>query len=573
MPEGFDLGLSGLASGFDWRALVDQLTEVERSPQRALRLEQQGIGGRKNAYSSIATQLGVLWNRVKTLKETSLFDARATNVSDATVAAASATPGAPLGTYSFNIAQLATAAVQQGTSTAGAGLSATNDVSGLVLSNAGFSTAVTAGTFTVNGKQVTIATSDTLQTVFDRISTATSGSVTGSYNSSTDRVTLSSASTITLGSATDTSNFLDVARLYNNGTDTVTSASALGGVKVSAVLNSANFTTAVSDGGSGAGRFKVNGVEITFDASTDTTNDVLNRINDSNAEVVASYDSVNDRFLLTNKTTGDVGIALEDVTGNFLTASGLLGGTLQRGQDALYTVNGGGQLRSHSNAITESSSGIPGLSVTALKAGASVTVGVTSDTEQIKTAINDFIAEYNRAQGLIDTNTASSTDAKGTVTAGTLAGESDAFSLAGQLRGLVAADFIFLTGAIKRLESLGLTTNGDDNNLALSDSAKLDSALANNLAEVEDLFTNSSSGLAVRLDNFLENTVGEEGSLITKQSNLDKQSAAIETQIADQERRVLASREQLIASFVLMERAQQQINQQLQFLNQRFGTQ
>ena len=38
------------------------------------------------------------------------------------------------------------------------------------------SVAVT-GTFTVNGKQITLATSDTLQAVFDKISTATGGAV------------------------------------------------------------------------------------------------------------------------------------------------------------------------------------------------------------------------------------------------------------------------------------------------------------------------------------------------------------------------------------------------------------
>jgi len=35
---------------------------------------------------------------------------------------------------------------------------------------------------------------------------------------------------------------------------------------------------------------------------------------------------------------------LEDVTGNFLTATGLNGGSLARGKNCLYTINGGGQL-------------------------------------------------------------------------------------------------------------------------------------------------------------------------------------------------------------------------------------
>ncbi|PYJ01022.1 MAG: flagellar hook protein, partial [Verrucomicrobia bacterium] len=318
---------------------------------------------------------------------------------------------------------------------------------------------------------------------------------------------------------------------------------------------------------------KINGVEIDYDAGTDSIADVLQRINDSTAGVTASYDSTNDRFLLTSKASGDIGIALEEVAGagNFLSATGLLGSALQRGRDLLYTVNNGGQLSSHSNTVTEDSSGITGLSVTALDAG-DVTVEVTSDSDKIKTAVTGFIDDYNKAQGLIDTNTASSTDAKGQVTAGTLSGESDAYSVASELRRLVTSSFSSLTGSIKRLEGLGITSNGDNNNLALGDPAKLDLALSGNLSEVKSLFTNSADGLAVKLNDYLENTVGTDGSLITKQDNLGKQASGIDNQIAEQERQVQATRQQLFDGFLAMEQAQLKINQQLQFLSQRFGS-
>ena len=109
------------------------------------------------------------------------------------------------------------------------------------LSDAAFGTAVTAGTLTVNGEQVTIATDDTLQEVFDKISTTTSGAVTGAYDNATDKVTLSSASPIVLGSATDTSNFFAAAKLYNNGTGSVASSFALGVVRTSATLEDATL--------------------------------------------------------------------------------------------------------------------------------------------------------------------------------------------------------------------------------------------------------------------------------------------------------------------------------------------
>ena len=453
-----DLGLSGLVSGLDWRSLVDQLSDAERIPQSRLRIDQTNIAKQNTAYSAIQTALTALQTRVQALNSTALFDTRNTTTSDDSLATATAASGATIASYAFNVTQIATAAKQVGTSGVGYSLNATNDVSGLLVSTAPFATAVTAGTITVNGQQITIAAGDTLQAVFDNIQAVTGSEVTGSYDSTTDRITLSSTNPIILGSATDTSNFLQAAKLNNNNSGTVTSATQLGVVKMSGALSSANFTTPIADGGSGTGEFKINGVSITFETA-DTVTGLLKRINDSAAGVTASYDTVNDRFVLANKVTGDIGVALEDVAGNFLEATGLSAGTLSRGRNLLYTVDGGGQMVSQTNTITETSSGITGLSVTALATGASnITVG--SDTAVIKTAINDFIAEYNKVQSIIDAQTASTTDSKGKVTAGVLANESDADDIGTRLRRAVTGEVTGLTAALNQLEDLGILSNG-----------------------------------------------------------------------------------------------------------------
>jgi flagellar hook-associated protein 2 len=566
-----DLGVAGLASGFDWKALVDQLSEVERQPQTRLLSDQNKLEQRNNAYGSIKTQLEVLMNRVKALTDGTLFGSRAATVSDTAAASATVSAGTPLGNYAFNVTQLATSAAQRGAANAGAALSATDDVSGLLLSEAGFSTAVSGGTFTVNGKQITITTGDSLQGVFDAISTATAGDVVASYSSGDDRITLTSGSgEIILGSATDTSNFLQAARLRNNGTGTIESTSSLGTVRTGVTLANANLATAITGGG--AGEFKINGVSISFDTASDSISNVLDRINESAAGVSASYDSVNDRFVLTNKTTGDVGIALEDVTGNFLAATRLSAGSIERGKNLLYTVNGGGQLTSQSNIITEASSGITGLSVTALDEGATFDVVVASDTAKIKTAITDFITDYNKAQSVIDTQTASTTDSKGKVTAGLLANERDPFDIASGLRSRAFGQLTGLTGVFDSLADLGISTSGDNNSLTLSDETALDDALANNLTSVSELFTNSTNGLAVQLGTFLENTVGDEGSLVEKQSTLTSQSGAIDVDIENLERVVQQNRQRMIDSFIAMETIQQRANQQLQFLQKQLGS-
>ncbi len=564
-----DLGLSGLVSGLDWRSLVDTLSDAERIPQTRLRSDQSTMARQNTAYAAIQTALTSLQTRVQALNSTELFDTRTATTSDDSIATSTAAAGATIASYAFNVTQIATAAKQVGASGAGYSLNATNDVSGLLVSSAPFATAVTAGTFTVNGQKITIATGDTLQMVFDNIQAATGSEVTASYDSVTDRITLSSANPIILGSATDTSNFLQAAKLNNNATGTVTSATQLGVVKMSGDLISANFTTPISDGGSGTGEFRINGVSITF-TTADTVTGVLKRINDSAAGVTASYDTVNDRFVLANKVTGDIGVAMEDVAGNFLEAAGLTTGTLSRGKNLLYSVDGGGQMVSRTNTITETSSGITGLSVTAVTTGAS-TITVGSDTAVIKTAINDFITEYNKVQSIIDAQTASTTDSKGKVTAGILANEGDADDIGTRLRRAVTGEVTGLSAALNQLEDLGILSNGTNNTIKLDSESKLDKALAENLTTVRNVFADTTNGLAKKLDTYLEAIIGEGGSLVTRQSNNTKQSAAIDVQIADLERVVLSNRERMLASFIAMETAQANANQQLSFLNQRFG--
>jgi flagellar hook-associated protein 2 len=561
-----DLGLSGLASGLDWRTLVDQLAEVERLPQKRLLTEQSALEGRNNAYGSILTQLGTLKNRITALKDPTLYRGRTATSGDTTAATATAATGATQGNYTFSFSQLATVARYQGATGAGKQIAATSDVSGVTLTSAGFPTPVSAGSFRVNGAEVTVETSDTLQAVFQKIATATGNAVTASYNPDSDRIQLSGTGTITLGSATDTSNFLKVTQLYNNGTSSVSSAAALGSARLGALVGESNLSETLTYGASGTGKFKINGVEIAYTAA-DKLSDVINRIGNSGAGVSASYDHVNDRFTLTNKDTGDVGIALEDVDGNFLAATKLSTGALSRGQDLLYTIDGGAQLRSTSNTISSASSGIEGLSVVALKEGGSAKVTVTADTEKVKAAISGFLDDYNRVQSLISNQTTSTTDADGKVTTKTLTSESDAEGIATSLRRMAYGTVQGLSGTLSHLEALGIKSNSDDDKLALEDTAKLADVLANNMDDVEEFWSDTDSGLAVKMDSYLEKMAGDEGQLAKKQDMLTKQASGIDEQIAGLERIVQANRSRMIDSFVAMEKAQASINQQLQYLS------
>ena len=572
-----ELGLSGLASGFDWRTLVNQLADVERSPQKRLRAEQGTLFNRNNAFGSIKTQLSVLKNRTDNLSSNDVLQARKATVSDSTILSATASAGTASGTYAFNVTQLATASKTAGALGVGANLYSSTNVSSGTLASKGFNPPISAGTITVDGKQITIdPTVDTLKDVFDRIDAATTSNIKGSYDATTDTITLKrlggGGASLVVGSATDTSNFLSVARLSNNGTNELVSASSLGSVTPANALSSANFQTTVSDGGAGTGEFKINGVSIAFNASSDSVQNLMDRINASAAGVNMSYDRINDQFTLTNKVTGNLGVAVEDVTGNFLAAAGLVtGSSFIAGNDALFTINGGSVLNSHSNSLTEETTGIDGLSIALLKTGTS-TLSLASDTSAIKGAIKNFIEDYNRAQSTIDSLTSSSTDSAGKVTRSTLAGDTDANEIASKLRAISYNQSTGLTGTLNSLAKIGIDTNGDSDQLTLNDETALDDAIANHLSELKNLFNDSDKGIATQLNAYLEKMIGDDGAVITKQDALTKQSSEIDIQVTDLEKRVQSNRQRLIDSFVQMETAQQTINQQLKFLQQRFGT-
>jgi len=652
----------------NWQTTVQELATAERAPETQWKTHQTSLNAQNSAFTTIAGDLATLQTDLETLKDTTLYEGASAQSSDSSIATASVASGATPSSYNFNISQLATAAQLNGQSNINQSLVPTGNPADVTIGTAGFSTPVTAGTFMVDGAQVTVASTDSLQDVFNNIASATNNKVTASYNSGTDEITLTSSdgSPLVLGSAADTSNFLQVAQLYSpdhssvtsasatglNGSsanvttgsftvdgaqvtvastdslqdifnniasatnnkvtaaynsstdsitlastdgsplvlgnsadtsnflqvaqlsvpnpDSVTSASALGKVNTTVTMTDSDLATPVSDGGSGNGAFTINGVTINYDASTDSIQNVLDRINSSSAGVTAAYNTVNNRFVLTNNTTGNVGISMQDVpgSGNFLAATGLSGGALISGKNLTYTLNNSSQtLVSESNTITQASSGIQNLSVTALATG-SATVTVGSDTSAVSTAIQQFITDYNSVQNYISSQQIVSTGSDGTVTPGTLTGDQTADDITTNLRSLSFIAGSGLSGAIKTLGDLGIQTNGQNNTLSLSDSSTLNSALANNLSSVQSFFSDATNGMATQLSNYITNITASDGELTNHQASLSQQSGNITTQIANLETKITSDTAQWTSEFQAMEQAQSQVNQELTYLSE-----
>jgi flagellar hook-associated protein 2 len=559
----------------NWQAIVQELGAAEAAPETQWEQQQSNINAQNTAYQTISTDMTTLQTDIQALQNSSLYQNAAVQSSNSSIATGTAANGAALGNYTFNISQLATAAQLNGaTQVNGSNLSQAispdGNLSNVTMGTAGFGTPVTAGTFTVDGDQVTVSTTESLQDVFNSIATATNNKVTASYSSSTDEITLASndGSEVILGSAADTSNFLQVAQLYNNGTDSVTSSSALGHVQLNANMSSADTSTAITDGGNGQGEFTVNGIAINYNSSTDSIQDVINNINESAAGVTASYDSVDNRFVLTNNTTGDVGVSVQDVTGNFAAATGLATGTLQHGSNLLYTVNGSSQqLVSQSNTITPAESNISGLTVTALGKGA-VTMNVAGDSSAVTTAVQQFVTDYNALQNYINSQQIVSTSSSGTTTPGPLTGDETANQLVSDIRSMVTSAVSSLSGQpVSMLSDLGITTNGQNNTLAVNTST-LNSAAADNLSEVSALFNDPTNGIATQLNNYITNALGTQGSITNQQSTLSQESTNIGTQISNLNTQISANEAQWTSEFQSMETAISQTNQELTYLSE-----
>jgi flagellar hook-associated protein 2 len=590
---GLDMSISGLASGFDWKSVVEQLTNVERAPQATVRTEQTTLANRRSALGQIATQLTDLQTKATALGDSSLYNRRSVSSSDTSIATVSAADGAVTGSYSINVTTLATPSSWLG-ATSGiisplhtADVNANAAPTGPVLSAAGWGATLTAGTVTIGVQEssgtvtnttVTVATTDTLKDVLVKLDTAIGSTGVATYSSANDQVTIArpDGKNLILGSASDTSNLLSCLKLFTPAPGaSAVSESKLGSLKLFSSLSSQPLVTPLTYGTTATtGAFSINGVSIDYSSSS-TLASILSSINDSAAGVQASFDSGLNRFVLKNKEPGNRGVVLaQSGSSNFLTAFGLTGtgSSLSSGTDLVYSINGGATAKARSNSIRDSDSGLTGLTFTASKVG-TTTITSANDTGAARSAIDALVSSVNRVQSLISSLTVSNRDAAGKITAGVLAYDQTIFQLGSSLRSLLSLQ---LSGGpsttIRGLADLGYSTTGYTNELSATNSASLNTALSSQLSEVQKFFSTTTTGLSAQITSFVKPMVDENsGTLPQRQKGLTEQSSKLGDQLVAMERRVQSNRERLLAGFRAMEAAQAKSNSQMQFLNQKLG--
>jgi flagellar hook-associated protein 2 len=565
------MALSGLASGFDWKSIVDQLIEVSRAPQNRMVKEKSALASKSNAINELKGLVSTFKSSLTTMvSDDALFKKSATFKDSKTNWTASATKATPAGEYKFNLLTPATTSKLMGAGD----LVADIDTS-VAISDISVGRTIKAGYFTVNGEKITIATTDSLDDIFGKILGQTG--VVASYSG--DQIRLSSGAPISLGASNDTSNFLQSMRLSGSGVlsggfyEVSTTAPGLSAPRLNVPLNSSNLSGLAPVTAGVEETLLINGESIAYQ-STDTIQDILNRINSSNAGVTAIYDLAAGQFSLTSKVTGNVGVTVSDIgTGTLGAAMGLVGRTATLGADATFTINGGGTLSSRSNILDETAHGIVGLTATANSTGEQ-TLTVAGDYTAAKESLNGFISKYNAVQNAIEKYTKITISGE-KVSSAVLSGNRELASLSRSLRTALYTAGTGISGGVQRLSDLGINFSGIEPTISLTKSTDLETKLATAADDIAEYFSTAGTGLIDRLDTILSGYVSDtgiaSGGFKAQLDSITKQNSSLDKQIEDVERRLASQRSLLESSFIAMERAQSNFQQQSSYLSKTFS--
>ncbi|TAK26883.1 MAG: hypothetical protein EPO21_24660 [Chloroflexota bacterium] len=326
--------VDGLISGMNTSQMVSELMKLERRPLNALENSKARASSRLKALKDLASRVSSLRSAALALTNRSTVGARravtdtpTTQAAKVTVSAGSA---AALGNFDVTVSQLATATRVISSQPIGQAID-----TAAALASAGFGTAPTTGTFSINGKVITIDASTVLSdgtdapganTIPSKINNAGAG-VTATIESdglsrpNVLKLTAAAGEKIQMGSGADTSNFLTAARLLGAPVAGKTAASVTG--------------SAIAAGALAATTMVINGTSITTTA-TGAANTAEQNAASIAADINAANTSVtavgmpNGTIVLTQKNLGSERAI--DIS-NAGTGTGFIAGITANGTD------------------------------------------------------------------------------------------------------------------------------------------------------------------------------------------------------------------------------------------------
>jgi flagellar hook-associated protein 2 len=575
---------SGLASGLPVDNIVTQLIAIERRPIDVLKRRKDTVNLRQASMDNVSSRVNTLLTSLKKLTDVSTINLASLNPdlflsgqatsSDKDRVTATATSAASPQTVSVEVTRLATATRAVSSGNIGQTPSGTTLLSQFAQGR------ITNGEFTIfaNGeaKKIEVATAETLNDLLNKIQNAAPGIITGAGLTADGKLSIDfvDGANVQLGANSDTSNFLDLSFLKTaqRTSTNLTGSGTLTTLNLTAAVDSADArlgTTVAANSSFSIGK-------ATFSANGKSLLTLVNEINQSSdAGVTASFNATTNRLELTSKTSGNTLIALKDNSGNFLAATGLVSGTdttasQTAGQNAAFRLNGGAEIQSASNTVSDAVTGLAGVTLNLAKAetGVSTTITISRNNDTLKTAIRDVVTQLNSVISFIDEQTKSDSSTA------QLKGNSRLISFRNQLRQTVSAAVSgqpsgFTSAANAGLSTGGVTTTttGQASATFLFNESTFDAALASNPDAVRNLFIGASGvfrQVQTVADAALRDDPGDigDGLFAAAKTANSNQIKALDTSITAAEARLGRRETQLRNQFRQMEQLISQLQSQ-----------
>ena len=369
-------------------------------------------------------------------------------------------------------------------------------------------------------------------------------------------------------------------------------------------------------------KLTINGTPITGLTYGSSMNDIINKINASDAGVTVSYLKNADKFSIVSKVNGSAGKIVFGPDDD----SGVLfhDYTTKPGQDAIIGVKYAGSEEPVELIRGNNSFNLDGLNITLngtfgysgntlIEGTQPITFNAKTDADSIVTAVTGMIKDYNEMVELVNKEVSTkpnrsyeplTDEQKSEMTedqikkweekakVGMLFNDSDLRGLSDSMR------FIFESGSADKtaLASYGITTstNYGDNGKLILDETKFRAALEANSSDLQKLFTRAANtstgdkgGVMARLSEITEKYAGTTGStkgiLIEKAGSvyaptsilknyLQKSMDSLDTVIDRLNKQLKTETDRYIKQFTNLETVISQMNSQSSWLSQSFGS-
>ncbi len=298
-----------------------------------------------------------------------------------------------------------------------------------------------------------------------------------------------------------------------------------------------SFTITDSDGNVGA-------INIVVD-EIGTVGELVDRINDLGIGVAASINEAGTGIQVIDTADGTETLSIEDI-GNSSAALSLK----IAGEATDETIDGQEVAAIIGSSNVSNSSG-EGLVLTLKELSDSpVTVTVSDNISSVLSSADSLVNQYNLLVDKLDSLTAFNPD---TNEVGLLFGSNEVLRVRSGFSRILSGR-ISSAGNLTSIGQVGLRLN-DVGKLEL-DRSKLEEAIQDNPADVENFFTTDGTGLADRLSEMADRLAGESNSLlIGRTETLAKQVQSNSERVDAFNQRLERERERLFAQFIAMEEA------------------